>query len=165
MRRSLTLLVASVVFLVAACASYDGRGLQTGASAEAVHAVMGEPTATHAGTSGESWEYARGPQGNHTFMVRFDRDRRLLRVDQVLAFPFFDQVVAGMTADEVRRVLGTPLRSTAFPRRKELVWDYRWTDSPFDYLRYFHVVFDEAGRVTSTMQTYEYFPSGDGSQN
>lgn len=158
--------VAILPLLLAACASYDGRGLQPGVATGAdVRALMGEPAAVHRGDAGEAWEYPRGPQGYHTFMVRLGADGRLAGIDQVFSERFFGRVVAGMGGDEVRRILGTPLRSVAFPARRERVWDYRWSDSPLDYTRYFHVVFDEAGRVKATLHTTEYLPSGTDSQN
>lgn len=148
--------------LLSACASYDGRGLQPGvAGRDEVRGLMGEPTAVRRVAGVETWEYFRGPEGFHTFMVRFRPDGRVAAIEQVYDRRFFDTVQPGMTGEEVEGILGRPFRMTPFTSRNELVWDYRWTDSPFEHLRFFHVVFDVgSARVKGTLHTIERFPSG-----
>lgn len=144
--------------LLGGCASYDGRGLNSGASPDEVQRVMGPPTAVHKLDQGEAWEYVRGPGGFHTYMARMV-DGRLQRIDQVLSAQFFDQVRPGMERAEVRRTLGTPYATTDFRRRDEEVWDYRFYNSTFDYVMRFHVVMDKpSGKVKSTLYTTEYPP-------
>lgn len=148
--------------LLAACASYDGRGLQPGASrVDDVTRTMGTPTAVYPEPEGEIREYARGPEGLHTFMAHFGRDGVLRRIDQVMAPEFFARVRAGMDAANVRALLGSPYYVTGFERRNEDVWDYRFRDLASTYIGRFHVVFDRSGgAVKSTLYTYEYYPDG-----
>ncbi len=160
MRFSL-LAAALAVVVLGACVTYDGRGLRPGLSSpDDVRSAMGEPTAVHRAAAGETWEYARGPEGPHTYMLRFGGDGALLAIDQVLSAPYFERIEVGMDGEQVRRILGTPQRVSHFARRDELVWDYLWSDGNHDYRRYFHVVFDPSGRVKSTLHTTEYPPSG-----
>lgn len=150
---------------LAACASYDGSGLQTGASGDDIRSVMGEPGRVWPeADGGATWEYARGPQGLHTYMARLGSDGRLREIRQVLTSANFAGVRPGtMTREEVRRLLGAPAREIYFERRNEWVWDYRYMDEGTRYDYAFSVHFGPQGVVSRTENLPDdprYFSSG-----
>lgn len=151
---------------LAACASYDGGTLQAGAGSDRIRAVMGEPgTIRREADGGATWEYARGPQGLHTYMLRLGSDGRLREIRQVLTTANFATIRPGTTRDEVRRTLGAPARELRFALKDEQVWDYRYFDELSRYEYAFSVHFDPQGIVTRTETTPDdprFFSSGPG---
>ena len=146
--------------LLAGCASYSGWGLQVGVSTGAdVRRIMGEPaTICPLPAGGENWVYPRGPAGLQTFDAHIDKDGVLRRLENVLQDSGFATVVAGKsTKDDVRCVFGPPILETYFKARRELVWDYRFRDS-WGYVARYHVLFNDAGIVTGTLQIREEVP-------
>ena len=148
--RTLTLTSAwftwPLALLLLACATaYGPSGLQLGASADEVLARMGPATARHAlPQGGQRLEFARGPQGLHTYMLDFDAQGRLLRSEQVLTEQRFLELRPGMTAEEVRRRIGTPSSERDLPRQRHRLWSYRY-ETPFCV--WFQVSIDTEGRV------------------
>ena len=168
------LTAAALVAGVAGCASYSGSSLKPGAATEAdTRALMGEPVAIHPAPSnapyGVSWEYPRGPLGRHTFMARFDRQGKLLAIDQVLTVATVAQIRMGQdTRDDVRRLLGKP--GMVFPARNGgEAWDYAAvaTDGHPRKIR-LSVAFDARGVATAAGESEdpeEFNPGGDGSSS
>lgn len=125
-------IAAAIVLLAVGCAGYGGRGLEPGASADHVRGVMGAPQRVWDDPGGgSSWEYARGPAGQQTFMVRLDASGRLLKIDQVLQDEFFAKIRQGMSRADVERTLGRPYRKDRFPVKKEDVWTWRYLEYNF----------------------------------
>jgi outer membrane protein assembly factor BamE (lipoprotein component of BamABCDE complex) len=58
----------------------------------------------------------------------------------------FRAVRPGMTEDEVRRAVGAPDDSTAFPLSHTHAWDYLYYDT-WGYMAIFSVTFDAQGRA------------------
>jgi SmpA / OmlA family len=109
MKLSTTLLWLCCGGLLGGCAT--GHSLVPGQSTEAdVRARMGAPTDTRAEADGDRvWEYARGAEGFHTYMVRMGPDGRVKEVAQVLTEERLARIVPGKTTrSEVRRLLGRP---------------------------------------------------------
>lgn len=158
--------IACGLFLtLAACASYDGAGLRPGASGDEIRSTMGKPdTIWRESDGGATWEYARGPQGLHTYMVRLGSDDRLREIRQVLNTETFASIRPGtMTREEVHRLLGTPARELYFALKDEQVWDYRYFDVISRYEYAFSVHFNPLGVVSGTETTPDdprYFSSG-----
>ena len=150
---------------LAACASYDGAGLRPGASGDQIRSAMGEPgTIWREGDGSATWEYARGPQGLHTYMARLGSDGRLREIRQVLNTETFASIRPGTTTrEEVRRLLGAPARELYFERKDDQVWDYRYLDELSRYEYAFSVHFNPLGVVTGTETAPDdprYFSSG-----
>ncbi len=150
--RSLGLLLLA---LLAACASYDGRGLRPGESrGEDVIALMGEPALRWQDADGaQQFAYPRGPAGFHTFMVMLAPDGRLRSIENVLYQVHLARVRPGMSKEQVLRTLGPPDErlSAYFPARDELAWDWRFIEGFASPMRLI-VLFDAAaGTVRSTM--------------
>ncbi len=151
---------ATGLLFVAGCASYSGWGLKPGASSvEDVRRIMGEPTniCPLAG-GGQNLVYPRGPAGLHTFNVHVGRDGVLESIENVLEERGFAMLRKGTsTKGDVLCIFGPPYLETYFKARNELVWDYRFRDA-WGYPSRFHVLFNDAGIVTGTMQIREDVP-------
>jgi outer membrane protein assembly factor BamE (lipoprotein component of BamABCDE complex) len=145
------------MLLVAGCASYSGWGLKPGMSTlDEVRRIMGEPAkiCPLAG-GGQNLIYPRGPAGLHTFNVKVDRDGVLGSIENVLEERGFALLRKGTsTRDDVLCIFGPPYIETYFKAREELVWDFRFRDA-WGYPSRFHLLFNEAGVVTGTLQIRE----------
>jgi hypothetical protein len=147
--------------LLAACASYSGAGLKPGESnLEQVQAQMGPAALRWQGADGSvQLAYPRGPYGFHTYMVKIGPDGRLQSIENVLDEQTFNRVVAGMTKEQVLRLIGPPddSRSVYYKARDELAWEWRFRRIYGDPGR-FIVLFDaSAGTVRSSMILPEYY--------
>jgi outer membrane protein assembly factor BamE (lipoprotein component of BamABCDE complex) len=161
MGREVMATIAAFSLTLSGCASYDGRGLQAGASPAQVRALMGEPAARmQEPTGGEIWAYPHGPLGQETFMARFAPSGPLSRVESVLDEDHFRLVQRGMEREEVRRIVGPPGHIEDFPRTSDLVWDYRYRDT-WGYDCQFSVTFDSDRRVKSTLMWRERYNDND----
>jgi len=148
------------LLLVAACASYGGAGLVPGTSRLAdVQALMGMPAMRWQDADGSvQLAYPRGPAGVETFMVKLGPDGRLQSIANVLDEDTFARVRAGMSKDQVQRLIGPPdaNRSVYFKARDELAWEWRFTEV-YGNPAHFVVLFDATtGKVRSTMILPEY---------
>lgn len=135
--------------LLAGCVNMSSpTKLAAGASADAIRAQLGEPTGRYALADGsQRLEYARGPFGRETWMLDVDAQGRLLRSTQVLAEATFGTIKAGMTRDEVLRIIGRPGNVGYVGWQKQTVWNYRYA-SPF--CQWFQVGLSQAGIVEDT---------------
>ncbi|WP_153147074.1 hypothetical protein [Dechloromonas sp. H13] len=152
-------IIIALIFalLMAACASYDGRGLKPGISTgDEVVKLMGEPAMRWREPDGsELLAYPRGPAGFNTFMVRIDSKGTLASIEGVLDMKHFSLIRPDMSQDDVLRILGPsqPQWTVYFERRDELVWEWRYCDDWNEPAR-FNVLFDNtSGKVRST-QSY-----------
>ena len=146
-------LIAAV--LLGACASYSGAGLAPGeARLEQVEALMGPPALRWQDADGSiQLAYPRGPFGPDTYMGKLGSDGRLRSIENVLDERIFARLRAGMSKDEVLRLIGPPdhSRSVYFKARDELAWEWRFREIYGNPAR-FVVLFDaSAGRVRGTM--------------
>jgi hypothetical protein len=156
MKRICAILVLSAL---AGCASYGGSGLVVGESSqEDVVRVMGEPAMRWTNPDGSrQLAYPRGPAGVHMYMARVDARGKLASVDNTMTPAMFARIQAGMSADDVLRLLGpsVPSWTNYFKARDELVWQWRYCDD-FNQLARFDVLFDgTAKNVRSTMTQAE----------
>src|SRR6266568_1098655 len=142
LRRAATVLALSA--LSAGCANFSA--ISPGDSAHSVEARVGPPAAVWKNADGsEVWEY---PQGVQTFMITMDADHSVMEMHQVLSEEYFSKVHAGMSRDEVRRLLGRPKEIWYFSRRDEEVWRYLEVN-----YRFFNVLFDHtSGMVRITLR-------------
>src|SRR4029453_15037895 len=97
--------------LLAACASFEGRGLVPGqSSAAGVEVVMGPAAAKRPAPGGESvYYYPRLPWGYVTYAARIAPDGKLVALEQRLTLENTAKVKAGATrAEDVLDLLGPP---------------------------------------------------------
>ncbi len=160
------LVVALLTALLGSCAAYDGFGLQPGtARIEDIVRVMGLPAMRwKEADGGETLAYPRGPMGYHTFFVRIDPRGTVLSRENILDTRHFARIQAGMTADEVMRILGPSVAAWTvyFKARDERVWEWRYCDDWNEPAR-FNVLFDGTSqRVRSTLASPESLRGGFG---
>lgn len=105
-RSVLPLVLAS---MLGACAAPGGI-VPTQSTLSAVRASLGSPTDIRFDRNGdELWEYARGPLGTETYLIRAGKDGRVKSVTQLLTEERFGKIVPGqMTKADVRQLLGRP---------------------------------------------------------
>lgn len=129
--------------------------LSKGVSTEAdVRLAMGEPAMIWTEDNGtRTLEYPKGPEGHRTFMINLDRHGIFQAYKQVLTQENFATIKAGMSRDQVRRILGKPRTVVKFGLKNEEVWDWRYLEGPATE-RFFNVHFDvDSGTVTQTSVT------------
>jgi len=125
--------------------------LTKGVSTEAdVRQAMGEPEMVWNEQDMRTFEYPKGPEGHRTWMVELDAMGIVREYRQTLTDENFANIRAGMTRDEVRRLLGKPRSIAAFPLKNEEVWDWRYLSGPATE-HFFNVHFDrDSGKVVHT---------------
>ncbi|MEF8723149.1 MAG: hypothetical protein V5B30_11285 [Candidatus Accumulibacter delftensis] len=144
------------VLLVAGCAGYSGSNLKPGVSTlPEVMASMGSPAMAWKNPDGsEQLAYPRGPAGTQTFMVDVGPDGKLQRIEKVLNVENFARVQAGMSQDQVLRILGpSGSQWTQFySRSNQLAWSWLFCND-WNAQEFFDVMFDAStGIVHSTGQ-------------
>lgn len=158
-------LLLFAALMVAACAPYGGSGLKPGvARLDEVYAAMGKPAMHWQDPDGSrQLAYPNGPAGLETFMVRLDSNGKLKYMENVLDAEHLAKVRAGMTKEEVLRILG-PSDANAtvyFEARDELVWEWRYLGIANEPWRMM-VLFDgTSGKVRGTMVLRELFVGAD----
>ena len=142
-------LILAVAATLAGCASYGGSSIVPGGSTETeVRATMGAPALAFDEGGGKRLVYPRGPLGLETYMADIGPDGRVVSVANVLKDETFYQVRAGMTKDEILRLIGPPGETMAFPRSQTHAWDYRYMDT-WGYRAIFSVTFNAQDVVVS----------------
>lgn len=150
-RMATTLILA---FAMAGCDPQKIRELEEGLSSEAdVRARFGEPEKIwEAPDGGRILEYNRQPEGAKNYMITIGADGKMSALRQVLTPQNFARVVPGMMMEDVRRMLGKPMRITNFALKNQTHYDWRFQDGPNQSdSKVFSAVFDSDLRVVSTM--------------
>ena len=127
--------------------------LEEGVSTEAdVRAKFGEPEKVWDGASGvRIFEYNRNPAGHKNYMISIGTDGKMAALRQVLTAENFAKVVPGMMMEDVRKMLGKPMKTTPYPLKNQTHYDWRWMDGPnASDAKVFTVVFSSDLRVVST---------------
>ncbi len=143
-----------LAFAVAGCDPQKIRELEEGLSSEAdVRARFGEPEKIwEAPDDGRILEYNRQPEGAKNYMITIGADGKMSALRQVLTPQNFARVVPGMMMEDVRRMLGKPMRITNFALKNQTHYDWRFQDGPNQSdSKVFSAVFDSDLRVVSTM--------------
>lgn len=123
--------IAAIIAVLAFAAALTGcaspRSFAPGASMVDVLARAGPPTDIRIDRNGdELWEYATGPAGTETYLVRSGADRRVKEVIQLLTEDRMNTIVPGtMTKADVRQILGKPSEVT-FTAAAGTVWSWRF---------------------------------------
>jgi len=109
----------------AGCANFSA--VKPGASAQQIETLVGAPANVWKNADGsEVWEYPRGPFGVETYMVTLGPDRAVREVRQVLSEETISKLQAGMSREEVRRLVGSPRYVGFSNRTDEEIWSWRY---------------------------------------
>ncbi|WP_069045559.1 outer membrane protein assembly factor BamE domain-containing protein [Hydrogenophaga sp. RAC07] len=152
--RGCLLVLLSVAMLLAACDVKNISELEEGVSTEAdVRERFGAPEAVWDGEDGaQIYEYNRQPAGHVNYMITIGPDGRMAALRQVLTERNFARVVPGMAMEEVRRMLGKPMKVTTYDLKRETHYDWRYMDgNNQNDSKVFTAVFDTDLRVIRTM--------------
>jgi hypothetical protein len=146
MRSTLTLIIMACQ--LAACATGLPNHLQPGARVDDVLRQLGPSNAEHRlPDGGRKLEFASGPFGKTTYMVRFDAQGRMLAWENVLDEAHFNQISAGMTQQQLLQALGRPSKVWAVRYHAQTVWSYRFEGRSCEL---FHVGITPQGVVEDT---------------
>jgi hypothetical protein len=152
------LLMAAISLSLAACASYNGRGLVPGqSSAGDVETLMGPPAERIAVAGGDSvWFYPRQPTGRQTYAVRLTPAGVVRSVEQVLTEENLKNVNAGTTtAKQLRELLGPPWLVARNERMQREVWQYNmFNATQWEYFLYVQLSNDGIVREVLLMKDY-----------
>ncbi len=155
MKRSiLTGWLCSLLALMGACDFIAQRDLRPGQSTvEEVRKLMGKPgTIWEERDGSQVFEYARGPEGSETWMVEIGPDGVYRGMENALAPGNLARVRAGMSRDDLRRMLGKPGSEESFPALGEVVWTWR-VKGDVVATEMFHAHLDAQGRVVRTSRS------------
>ena len=124
MRLWITLTALLAVAVLAGCAS--PRSFAPGSSIVDVRARAGTPTDIRFDRNGdELWEYATGPEGTETYLVRVGLDGKVKEVTQLLTDEQLMKIVpVTMTKADVKHLLGQPSDQTF--TGAGTVWSWRF---------------------------------------
>jgi outer membrane protein assembly factor BamE (lipoprotein component of BamABCDE complex) len=156
-------LLSALLGLVA-CDSKRIAELEEGVATEAdVRARFGEPekiwsAADLAGNpfpgaaaqpGARTLEYNRQPQGQVNYMITIAADGKMSALRQVLSPQNFALVLPGMPMEQVRKMLGKPMKITPLALQRESHYEWRYSDGP-NMPRIFRVEFDSDLKVLRT---------------
>jgi len=124
MRLATIFAVLLSIAVLAGCAS--PTAFPPGSSIVDVRARVGTPTDIRFDRNGdELWEYARGPEGTETYLVRVGIDGKVKAVTQILTDEQLMKIVPGtMTKADARNLLGRPSDQTF--TGAGTVWSWRY---------------------------------------
>ncbi len=154
LRKSLVGLLLTLLLGLAACDQQAISELEEGVSTEAdVREKFGPPEAVWDGPDGaQVYEYNRQPAGYQNWQITIGPDGKMAALRQVLNPRTFALVQPGMPMEDVRRLLGKPMKITAYELKREVHYDWRWRDGPNESdSQVFTVIFSPDLRVISTM--------------
>ncbi len=101
---------------------------------------MGRPADKRAGPQGEVvYWYPQLPYGRASYAARIAPDGRLIAVEQRLTEDNIKRVVKGVSAEEVRDLLGPPWEPTVYSRLEREVWTYPMLVQGYGYPKWFVV--------------------------
>jgi outer membrane protein assembly factor BamE (lipoprotein component of BamABCDE complex) len=142
-----------VAWTLSACDQQNISELEEGMSTEAdVRERFGAPEAVWDGPDGEQvYEYNRQPAGYQNFQITIGADGKMTALRQVLSPANFEQIVAGMPMETVRKMLGKPMKITTYDLKRQTHYDWRYHDGPNESdSKIFTVIFDADYKVVST---------------
>ncbi|MDB5868008.1 MAG: putative lipoprotein [Polaromonas sp.] len=99
-------------------------------------------------------EYNRQPAGNVNYMITIGPDGKMTALRQVLTPQNFERVLPGMSMEQVRKMLGKPMKVTTYALKQETHYDWRYLNPPSTAM-IFTAVMSPDLRVLRTMSVEE----------
>jgi outer membrane protein assembly factor BamE (lipoprotein component of BamABCDE complex) len=130
------ILIAVMLFAAALAGCASPRSVGAGSTLVEMLAKAGPPTDIRFDRNGdELWEYATGPQGHETYLVRAGADRRVKEVTQLLTDEQLQKIVPGtMTKADVRHILGKPSEQSFTGAGTVWSWRFKRDGSQLGFL-------------------------------
>ena len=136
------------LLLAAACATPNAF---VGRSETDLRGQLGAPAGDYANSDGtRTLAYPQGRLSTETYMVDVAPGGGVRSVRQALTDDTIQRINAGMTRDQILRMIGPPREVMTFPRKTETSWEYYFTDT-WGYRSHLYVNFDPAGIVVSKL--------------
>jgi hypothetical protein len=125
--------------------------LEEGVSTEVeVRKEFGEPvTVTVLPDGSRIMEYPRQPEGWTNYLITIGADGKMSALRQLLNADNLARVKPGLTQNEVRTLLGRPMKMVPYALKNEEVWDWRFR--PQNESKIFSVTFGPDKRVSATL--------------
>ena len=136
---------ALIVAVLVGCASMEDvhESVVPGMTSSEVAARAGKPTVIGKLTDGGMyWDYSRQPA--YTDRVSFGADDRVSEVRNLLVEANFENLQAGMTPDEVMRIVGPAYIANRYGNGTTVL-SYKYKD--IGIYKLLHVTFDPTGRM------------------
>lgn len=151
MKSALGVLLFAFFTILSGCAIFQTPQAISGEPESAVLARLGQPTHRYQDGKHHLLEYATGPWGQQTYMVRIGADGKVISFEQVLTTQKFASIKIGQaTKDDVLRTIGAPSETVYLPLSQLEVWSYPYRENDvWDSMM--HVHFDKAGIVREMM--------------
>jgi hypothetical protein len=126
--------------------------LEEGVSTEAdVRTQFGPPLTERINADGsKQLEYTRQPAGHRNYFIEIGVDGKMTALRQVLQPKYFAQIQPGMTALEVRGILGQPASVVPYALSGETHHNWRYLGEGPDQTQVFTAVLDKDGKVLRT---------------
>ena len=168
-RRALGVGLLALLLGLAGCDQQRIKELEEGVATEAdVRARFGQPdniweagdmaSLPQPGAAAEpgarTFEYNRQPAGTVNYMITIGQDGKMSALRQVLTPQNFAKVQPGMSMEQVRKMLGKPMKITAYELKQENHYDWRYLNPPNTPM-IFTAVMDPDLRVLRTMSVEE----------
>ena len=159
-----TMGIVSVLMGLAGCDPQRIAELEEGVATEAdVRSRFGQPekiweasdmaTTPQPGAAAtpgaRTFEYNRQPEGKVNYMITIGPDGKMSALRQVLSPQNFAKILPGMSMEQVRKMLGKPMKITPYPLKREIHYDWRYLSPPSTTM-IFEVVFDQDLKVISS---------------
>ncbi len=87
-------------------------------------------------------------------MISIGRDGKMTALRQVLNPNNFAKILPGMMMEDVRKMLGKPMKKTPYALKRETAWDWRYLEPPTTSM-VFTVWFNSDMRVLRTGSTLD----------
>ena len=153
MKRIWTMGLISALLALGACDNQRISELEEGVASEAdVKSRFGEPEKIwDAPGGGRTFEYNRQSAGAKNYMITIGPDGKMSALRQVLTKENFAKIQPGMMMEDVRKMLGQPMKVTPYKLSNETHFDWRYMDGVnVADTRIFTAVFNPDLRVVST---------------
>ena len=96
-----------------------------------------------------TFEYNRQPAGNVNYMITIGPDGKMSALRQVLNPQNFARVLPGQSMEQVRKLLGKPMKITPYALQQTTHYDWRFLNPP-QTKRIFTIVFNQDLKVVNT---------------
>ena len=119
-------LLAGALAATGCATAIPGANIRPGASVTQVEQSVGKPDMTWRNNQGKVIQaaYSDQPAGFVTFMVYFDQQGIVTRVEQVMDEKYFSQVRNGMNGAQVHKILGPQRSVDHFSNLNQVDWNY-----------------------------------------
>ena len=133
--------------LLTACSGYAPPANVIDMTQAQLVSQMGQPDTVRQTATGTRLEFPRGPMGHHTWFVDIDSNGKIIKTEQVLTEPNFNQITPGMAQNDVRQRLGRPSETQGLGRSRGVIWNYRYENH---FCQWFQVEITQEQTVRST---------------